>query len=241
MAASAQNKAAGQQAAGIQKGLDYQQGIYGTAQGNLNPYIDTGKSALYSLASLYGLPGAPGGGGGPPGAGGGAAQAFNNFTQTPAYQFPLQQGQLAASRAVNAQGGAGMGKALTQYGQGYASQGFQGYISQLAGLAGLGQSSASALGGFGNSAAANMLSGNTNIGGALGAGTLGSTGSQLQGLGGALGALGNPNNNPSTSSFGSTSAFGRAGSALAGLFNNGNNAVTPGAAPNNGFYGPTNG
>lgn len=187
---SASEKAAKQVAAAQQQGLQFQENVFGQEQNNLSPYIGTGQNALYSLASLYGLPGANGA----PPSGNGAANAFQNFTQTPAYQFPLQQGELAANRGLAAQGLTGSGaqaKALTQYGQGYASQGFTNYISQLASLAGLGQSSATALGSAGNAASNNVLASLTNSGNAAAAGTLGAANATNNAIGSGLGALGN--------------------------------------------------
>jgi hypothetical protein len=188
----------------------FAQNVYGTEQTNLNPYINTGHNALYSLGSLYGLNGSQ-----PGGAGNGAEQAFTNFQNTDAYQFPLQQGELAANRALAAQGltGSGaQGKALTQYGQGYASQGFNGYIQQLAGLAGMGQTAATNLGSSGNAAAQTNLSGATQTGNAQAAGILGPTNSMLNGLQGAVGAIGA--NNPSSTAFGPSSLGGQIGSGI---------------------------
>jgi hypothetical protein len=235
---NAQQKAAKQAAAAQQQQLDYSKGIYDTAQTNLNPYIDTGQNALYSLASLYGLPvpgGAPGGGGN------GASQAFTNFTNTPQYQFAQQQGLLGASRGVNATGvgGPAVGKALAQYSSGLASQGFNSYIGQLASLAGLGQTSASNLAGIGNGAAGSQAQLASGSGSALASGTIGASNSLNQGIGGALSAFGQPNNgNPSGTSFGPSSAFGQAASGasnwISNLFNNGN--AGGGVQQGNTFY-----
>ena len=224
MGSSAQSKAASQAAAAQQNQLNFTHGIYNTAQQNLNPYINTGTSALYSLASLFGLPGSDGTGNTPNN--NGAQSAFTNFTNTPGYQFAMSQGLLGATRGINATGvgGPAAGRALTQYAGGVASQGFNGYISQLANLAGIGEGAANQLGGIGNgqvSAGANLA---TGIGGAQAAGTIGSTSSMLGGIQNAIGALGAPQTNPSSTAFGSTSAFGQGVSALKGLFNSGPNS-----------------
>ena len=184
----ADSKAASQETAALDSALNFDKGVYSDAQSNLSPYLGTGKNAVYSLASLFGLPGAPG----QPNTGNGAATAFANFTNTPAYQFPLQQGELAANRSLAAQGLTGSGaagKALTQYGQGYASQGFNGYISQLASLAGLGQNSAVSLGNIGTNVGNTVAGLETGIGNAQAAGTLGSTNSLLNGITNGVGAL----------------------------------------------------
>lgn len=208
--AGAQSSAASKEQQAELDALQFQKGVYGTAQGNLNPFIKTGQNALYSLSSLYGLGGAPG----QPNTGQGAEQGFLNYTNTPAYQFPLQQGELAANRGLAATGLSGSGaaaKALTQYGQGYASQGFNSYISQLAGLAGLGQTSASSLGGIGTGVGSQVGSSYGQYGAAGAAGTIGSTGSILGGLQGSLGALTTGGNNSVLASLlggaGSSSAY----------------------------------
>jgi hypothetical protein len=85
-------------------------------------------------------------------------------------------------------------------------------------LAGLGQTSSAALGSSGNNAAQTQLTGQTNIGGANAASTIGATNSLTGGISGAIGALGNPNNNPSQSAFGPSSAFGQGANYLSSLF-----------------------
>lgn len=172
MGASAARKAGSQQANAIQQGVDFAKGVYGTEQANLTPFIGTGQNALASLAQLYGLP-APAGTNLPAG---NALSSFNAFTQTPFYQFPLQQGldtlnASGAARGLTLSGG--QLNALQKYGQGYAASGFQNYINALAGLANLGQGSATALGSAGNQAGGTALGGQTNIGSALAAGTVG--------------------------------------------------------------------
>jgi hypothetical protein len=189
--ANAQGSAANQEQQSFLDALRFQEGNYNTAQQNLNPYIKTGDSAIYSLGSLFGLPGAPG----QPNTGQGAAQGYLNFTQTPAYQFPLQQGELAANRSLAASGLTGSGaaaKALTQYGQGYASQGFNSYISQLAGLAGLGEQGAAALGNVGVGVGTQVGTSAAGYGAAGAAGTIGQANSLTGGIGGLAGLLNSP-------------------------------------------------
>jgi hypothetical protein len=230
MSSNAQSDAAKKAAALQEQALGFQRQIYGTAQTNLNPYIDTGKGALYSLSSLYGLPGGSG-------SATGATDAFNNFTNTPAYQFPLEQGLLGARRGLAASGLTGSGaeaKDLNNYAQGYASQGFQGYIDQLAKLAGVGQASAVSLAGQGNQTANLMGNTLTNQGNLLVGGAVGSANSMNQGIGGFLGALGNNNfgtSGASGSSFGPSSPFGQGYSALAGLFPSSNSMAGGVGAP----------
>src|ERR1700752_38025 len=109
---NAASKASSQLSSAIQSGLNYAENAYNTASTNLSPWIGGGQSALSSLLNFYGLGGS------------GASQAaYKQFTGTPSYQFPLQQGLLSAQRALQASGG-GTGatlKDLTNYASGYAS------------------------------------------------------------------------------------------------------------------------
>lgn len=196
-AASASKSAANQVASAQQNTLDFQQGVYNNTTANLQPYVNTGTSALGALSSLYGL-----GGGSTTTVNGqpqsGALAAYNQYTQTPAYQFTLQQGQLGTNRSLAAQGLTGSGaqdKALTQYNQGYASSGFQNYIGQLASLAGLGENSSAQVGSQGNAAAQTIGAANTTSGNALGAGTVGAATAQNAGATQVAGALGGLLNN----------------------------------------------
>jgi hypothetical protein len=159
------------------------QGVYNTEQSSLAPYLNTGQGALYSLASLLGIPGATAPTGGSTGGVAGATpqSAFQSYTQTPAYQFPLQQGLLSLQQNNAARGLLNSGataKDLSQYGTGYASQGLNTYLSQLAGVAGGGASAATSLGQTGS-----------NLFGTLSNNLLTSGGAQAAGLAGAVGAF----------------------------------------------------
>jgi hypothetical protein len=192
---NAQKSAADAEVAAEQQALQFQEGVYDTATTNLDPYISSGKNALYSIDSLYGLPGAPG----TANTGTGAEQTFQNFTNTPAYSFGLNQGELGANRSLAAQGLTGSGaaaKALDQYAQGYASQQFGGYVNQLQQLAGMGQSAATSLGGIGNQTGAQVGATEGAIGTSRAAGIIGPANSLTQGLGQAGGFLSSALNNP---------------------------------------------
>lgn len=230
MGASAAKKAAGQQAGALGSALDFQQGVYNNTSANLNPYISTGTNALASLANLYGLP-APAGAA--PGAGGGAMGAYNAFTQTPFYTFPLSQGVSALDRSGAARGltlSGGQANALQQYGQQYASGNFQNYINALSGVANLGQSSAVALGGQGNQAASNVTGIQTGIGNALAAGTIGAQNQINNALNNVPGLLGYGSSSQSGGGFGSSYI----GNALSGLFGGGSGGgISANMSPSN--------
>jgi hypothetical protein len=105
------------------------------------PYQQAGQQALGQYQNLLA----------------GGAPSFD-LSKLPGYQFQLQQGQQALENSAAARGQALSGntiQATQQFGQGLASQQFQQYMSQLAGLANMGQAAASGVANQG----ANLLSG----------------------------------------------------------------------------------
>jgi hypothetical protein len=183
MGAGAAKGAASAESNAIQQGIDFQKQVYQQGQTNLQPFIGGGQSALSSLLGFYGLPG---------GNASGATQAFQQFQNTPSYQFPLQQGQLAVNRQLASSGLIGSGAALrdaSQLNTGYASAGLQQYLSGLSGIAGSGQSAAGTLLQGGNQAASNLGQLYTNQGAAQASGIIGSNNALQNGFGNALGGL----------------------------------------------------
>jgi hypothetical protein len=183
--AGAASKAGQQEAGATQEGIDFQNQVWDQTQSNFAPYIGAGQNALDSVSQLYGLP-QRAGSSVPQGS---ALDAYNKFTQTPFYQFPLQQGTETMNRSGAARGltlSGGQFNALQQSGQGYASSNFDKYIAGLSSLANLGQSSVNQLGQFGQSAAGNLIGARTNQGIARAAGTVGSSNQ----IGNALGQAG---------------------------------------------------
>jgi hypothetical protein len=139
------------------------------ARGQLQPWINTGTGANYTLGSLYGI--------GQNGQPSGQAPDFSQFTNSPDYQFAQTQGNAALQNYENANGLAGSGGALaaaSQYNQGLATQQYGNYFNRLMQLSTLGQGAASA-GVGGANAAANTM-------GAIGA-------SQASGIAGATNAV----------------------------------------------------
>lgn len=180
---------------------------YGNTQGNLQPYIGAGQSALQSIQGFYGLPG---------GNGGGATQAYNQFTNTPFYQFPLQQANLATNRTLAASGlnqSGGALKAIGQLNSGYASQGLSQYLSGLGNLANSGQSAAAQLGSIGVGTGAQIGQANTNIGNAGAFGAIGSAGAINNGIGQLIPQL---TGNSGTSSYNSGGLIGQLSSLFSG-------------------------
>ncbi len=184
MQANAASTAAGAQTAAENSALGFQNMVYQQGQGNLQPYITTGQNALSSLGSFFGLPGSNGN----------AQTAFNQFTQTPYYTFPLQQGIASMDASGAARGlelSGGQMNSLQAYGQNYAS-GFMGnYISALSSLAGMGQNAAGTLMGQANTAAQTGAGIQQNIGNAGAAGTMGGANALTGAINNVTGILGN--------------------------------------------------
>lgn len=170
------NKAAGAQSQAQSQALQYQQGVDQRNQGNFErgqanfaPYLGMGNRAVGQINDLY----SPNG----PSAG------WQDFLKSPDYQFAFGQGRTALENSAASRGGllgGNFGRAITDYGQGAASQQFGNYYNRLAGQAGMGASAAAGAAGAGASFAnssnnsANMI-GNTmgNIGTANASGTVG--------------------------------------------------------------------
>lgn len=183
--ASSSDKAAKAQQQAIQQGLDWQKQVYGDTQQNLSPYIGAGKSALNPLLGFYGLPG---------GDSAGATQGFQQFQNTPFYQFPLQQATLGTNRALAASGLIGSGaqlRDLSQLNSGYASQGLGQYLAGLTGIIGSGQNAASSLGGIGAGTGAQIGAGYAGIGNAAAQGIYNGSSSISKGVNNALPFLNN--------------------------------------------------
>ena len=177
LGSNATQSAAKQEAAAQQASLNWIKQVYGQTSGNLQPFIGAGQNALTSLQGFYGLPG---------GNASGATQGFNQFTNTPFYQFPLQQATLATNRALAASGlgqSGGALRAISQLNTGYSSQGLGQYLAGLGGIASGGQTAAAQLGSIGVGTGAQISQANTNLGQSLAAGTIGSANALSGGIG----------------------------------------------------------
>ena len=98
------------------------------------PWLNAGKDALGNLQKLN-------------------SGDFSAFTQSPDYQFALDEGFKAMDRSAASRGrlySGGYGQDLTKYGQGLATQNYGNYYNRLAALANVGQTTASGLGGLGS-------------------------------------------------------------------------------------------
>lgn len=118
----------------VQKGIDTLTAAGTDAVGLLQPYADQGSKAYNQISNLNGLNGSQA-----------QTDAMSRFTTDPGYQFKLQQGVDAIDRSAFARGSGASGqtlKALTEYGQGVADQGYGDYYSRLAGMGNTGVNAA---------------------------------------------------------------------------------------------------
>jgi hypothetical protein len=182
LGASAAKSAASTQAAAANRAADLQQKQFELTREDLAPYRAAGQTALNALTPLatnyqkFGM---------------------DQFTQDPGYAFRLSEGQKALDRSAAARGGLISGSALKaaqRYGQDMGSQeymnAFNRYqternaqLNPLQSLAGVGQTTATQLGQFGATNAANV--GNLMTGGAAAqaAGQVGMANAVTGGLG----------------------------------------------------------
>lgn len=132
-AANASNQA-------TQQSIDEQKREFDINQANQAPWLNAGKGALSQMQALNG-------------------GDFSSFTQSPDYQFALDQGQGALDRDAAARGSlysGGHSTDVMKFAQGLASQNYNNYYNRLAGLAGVGQTSANQLGWQGMNMAGNI-------------------------------------------------------------------------------------
>ena len=201
---SAAKTAAGDQEQASEAAIAEQEREFNTTQANEAPWLAAGTGALSQLTSGT----APGGSLVAPYPGGAfTAPTGVDESNDPGYAFRLAQGDQAIQRGAAAGGGAFSGgtlKALTRYGQDYASNEYQnvynraltGYntnfnaynVSQgntynrLASLAGMGQTATGQLGQLGQTNSSTLAQLITGSGNAQAAGTLGSASAINSGL-----------------------------------------------------------
>ena len=187
----AASKAAGEQASAAQDAANGVNAQYQQNRTDQQPYMSAGSNAINTVNSDLQN-------------GTGFAKQFsmNDFTNNPAYQFQLQQGQNAVNSSAAATGGSlngGTLKALQQYSQGLANttygDAYNRYLSssnqsynQLMGVANLGENATSTLGNQGIQSANSAGNFLTQKGNAQAAGTIGVGNAINSGLG-AIGSL----------------------------------------------------
>jgi len=122
----------------LDQSIDYQNSAYETASSALSPYASGGTAATSQINALLGLTGST------------EAQqaAFDTYKDSTGYQSRLQEGYDAVNSNYAANGllqsGAAQ-KALTEYGQNFASNEFSNYMGYLTGQQNTGLSASSSL------------------------------------------------------------------------------------------------
>lgn len=112
---------------------------YQRNQQNMQPYLTAGNNAVGQMQQLN-------------------RGDFSSFTQSPDYQFAMQQGLQGLDRSAAARGnlyGGGHSADVLNYASGLANQNYGNYYNRLAGLAGMGQNAAASLTGNNNGYAQN--------------------------------------------------------------------------------------
>jgi len=142
------------------KAIDYQKWALKQATARTAPYAATGNTANNALAYELGLRRT-------------APAGYRGFTETPAYQFSLGQGQNAINALAGSRGGIVSGRTmqdLTTFNQGLASQEYGNYLNRLSGTAGQGLNAATFQGNAAQNTASNVSNAYSNIGNAQAAG-----------------------------------------------------------------------
>lgn len=165
------SKGAKAQANAANRATEAQLFMFDQARKDNMPWLEAGRSGLNALMDLYGM-------------GGGDPRAV--LAQDPSYQFRLQAGQNALENSAAARGGMLSGnalRALTNYGQDYASQEFGNIANRLSGLAGIGQQQAQYIGNAGMQTGAAIGNNAMNAGAARASGYANMANSLNNGLG----------------------------------------------------------
>lgn len=119
-----------------------------------------------------------------------AGTPYAGFKETPGYQFRLDEGRGALEASAATRGGITSGsalKALTRYGQDYASGEHNNYLNRLAGLAASGQNAAAGLASANQNYAAQAGNALSGIGNAQAAGAIGVGNALMGGINNGLG------------------------------------------------------
>ncbi|MTH33063.1 hypothetical protein GL279_00425 [Paracoccus limosus] len=179
--ASASKRAARSQERSAEAAAAVQKEIYDDTSKKFAPYLSAGNLGLEAYMSEMGLGPAPTIGGKP----------YGGFTETPGYQFQLQQGQDSINALAGAKGGLHSGatlKALSGYNQGLASQEYGNYLNRLSGLTNMGTSAAANQASAGQAYATNAGNALMAGGQAAAAGAINGANAITGGINNALGA-----------------------------------------------------
>ena len=142
------NKQAGAVKDGAKKSIAEQQRQFDLTRKDMMPWMQAGQGALGQMQALN-------------------SGDYSKFYASPDYQFTLDQGMKFADRSAAQRGrlySGGYGQDWVNYGQGLASTQYGNYYGRLADLAGVGNTTASNLGTFGQNKANSVSTQYGNIG-----------------------------------------------------------------------------
>lgn len=149
---------------------------YDTTRSDLMPWLQQGTAAVGRLGDLLGTSGK-------------SLTPEQIMAMDPGYQFRLGEGNKAISNLAGSRGMTNSGatlKALTRFGQDYASNEYGNIYNRLAGVAGTGQQAGTTIGGFGAQNANTIggyMTGAANARGAAGIGAANAYGGALSNIG----------------------------------------------------------
>ena len=179
MGNNAADRAANQQMRAANHQLNFAKRVYADQNALFQPWRDMGMQGQQAYMSELGLGNAPAG--------------YKGFSETPGYQYNLNQGLDAAQSAAAARGGMLSGATLQSMqtvGNGLANNEYQTYMNRLQGVGTQGQAAA------GNQATAaqnygqNAINAAGNYGDAAAAGTIGGYNALSSGINGAISSFG---------------------------------------------------
>ena len=183
MQASAARSATRAQTDAANRQIDLQREVYDDQTQRFAPFLGAGTNALAAYQSELGLGARPMIDG----------QQYHGISMSPGAQFALGQGVDSIQSSAAARGGLRSGNALQALEQmrfGMAAQDRDNQLNRLAGLAGMGQSSAGMQAQAGNAFAGGASNALANLGDARAAGAVAQGNAWNQGLGGLAGIFG---------------------------------------------------
>lgn len=192
ISAGGAKSAASAAASAQQQAINAQMSMFNTTQSDYAPQLQLGQGAANMLAGIEGIGGVSGGAGGSS-TSGSAQPNYAAFYNSPGYQFALSQGQSQVNKQAAASGNLYSSNTLNALGanqQGIASTQYNNYISQLMGMAGLGNSAASGVSSAATATGSGVANSFGNIGNANASGILG----QSNAFSSAIGSIANNNN-----------------------------------------------
>ncbi len=174
--ASASRRASKAQTKSADRQIDLQEDVYNDQKELFSPFREAGVNALAAFQSELGLGEAP--------------EGYQGFKAAPGYQHRLKEGLDAVQAGVGARHGLNSGaslKALTEYGQNYASAEYGKHLNRLAGLTDMGQSSSAMTASAANNYASGASNALANMGNAQAAGAIGVGNALNQGIANGIG------------------------------------------------------